>query len=207
MTHYFEIHPVDPQQRLIRQAAQLIQSGGIGAVPTDSAYSLVCRLDDKAAVEKLRRIRGVDDKHHLTLLVRDLSEIATYARVDNRQYRQLKSALPGPYTVILEATKEVPRRLSHPSRKTIGVRVPENPILLALLEEVGEPLIGTTLQLPGDDHMLSDPDEVRERLDKQIDVVIDGGAGTLEPTTIIDLSGPDAVLLREGRGDPAVFGL
>jgi tRNA threonylcarbamoyl adenosine modification protein (Sua5/YciO/YrdC/YwlC family) len=207
MTHYFEIHPVDPQQRLIRQAAQLIQSGGIGAVPTDSAYSLVCRLDDKTAVEKLRRIRGVDDKHHLTLLVRDLSEIATYARVDNRQYRQLKSALPGPYTVILEATKEVPRRLSHPSRKTIGVRVPENPILLALLAEVGEPLIGTTLQLPGDDHMLSDPDEVRERLDKQIDVVIDGGAGTLEPTTIIDLSGDEPVLLREGRGDPAVFGL
>ncbi|TQK07707.1 L-threonylcarbamoyladenylate synthase [Herbaspirillum sp. SJZ107] len=207
MTHYFEIHPVDPQQRLIRQAAQLIQSGGIAAVPTDSAYSLVCRLDDKAAVEKLRRIRGVDDKHHLTLLVRDLSEIATYARVDNRQYRQLKSAMPGPYTVILEATKEVPRRLSHPSRKTIGVRVPENPILLALLEEVGEPLIGTTLQLPGDDHMLSDPEEVRERLDKQIEVVIDGGAGTLEPTTIIDLSGADPVLLREGRGDPAVFGL
>lgn len=207
MTQYFEIHPVDPQQRLIRQAAQLIQSGGIAAVPTDSAYSLVCRLDDKAAVEKLRRIRGVDDKHHLTLLVRDLSEIATYARVDNRQYRQLKSALPGPYMVILEATKEVPRRLSHPSRKTIGVRVPENPILLALLEEVGEPLIGTTLQLPGDDHMLSDPEEVRERLDKQIEVVIDGGAGTLEPTTIIDLSGADAVLLREGRGDPAVFGL
>ena len=207
MTHYFEIHPVDPQPRLIRQAAQLIQSGGIGAVPTDSAYSLVCRLDDKAAVEKLRRIRGVDDKHHLTLLVRDLSEIATYARVDNRQYRQLKSAMPGPYTVILEATKEVPRRLSHPSRKTIGVRVPENPILLALLEEVGEPLIGTTLQLPGDDHMLSDPDEVRERLDKQIEVVIDGGAGTLEPTTIIDLSGDEAVLLREGRGDPAMFGL
>jgi tRNA threonylcarbamoyl adenosine modification protein (Sua5/YciO/YrdC/YwlC family) len=207
MTHYFEIHPVDPQQRLIRQAAQLIQSGGIGAVPTDSAYSLVCRLDDKAAVEKLRRIRGVDDKHHLTLLVRDLSEIATYARVDNRQYRQLKSAMPGPYTVILEATKEVPRRLSHPSRKTIGVRVPENPILLALLAELGEPLIGTTLQLPGDDHMLSDPDEVRERLDKQIEVVIDGGAGTLEPTTIIDLTGEEAVVVREGRGDPAVFGL
>ena len=207
MTQYFEIHPVDPQQRLIRQAAQLIQSGGIAAVPTDSAYALVSRLDDKAAVEKLRRIRGVDEKHHLTLLVRDLSEISTYARVDNRQYRQLKSALPGPYTVILEATKEVPRRLSHPSRKTIGIRVPENPILTALLDELGEPLIGTTLQLPGDDHMLSDPEEVRERLDKQIEVVIDGGAGTLEPTTIIDLSGADPVLLREGRGDPAVFGL
>jgi tRNA threonylcarbamoyl adenosine modification protein (Sua5/YciO/YrdC/YwlC family) len=207
MTQYFDIHPIDPQPRLIRQAAQLIQSGGIAAVPTDSAYALVCRLDDKSAVEKLRRIRGVDDKHHLTLLVRDLSEIATYARVDNRQYRVLKSVLPGPYTVILEATKEVPRRLSHPSRKTIGIRLPENPILLALLDELGEPLIGTTLQLPGDEHMLSDPDEVRERLDRQIELVIDGGAGTLEPTTVVDLSGDDAVLLREGRGDPAVFGL
>ncbi|WP_322402303.1 L-threonylcarbamoyladenylate synthase [Massilia luteola] len=207
MTQYFEVHPQNPQARLIRQAAQIIQSGGIVAAPTDSAYALVCRLDDKTAVEKLRRIRGVDDKHHLTLLVRDLSEIATYARVDNRQYRQLKAVTPGPYTVILEATKEVPRRLSHPSRKTIGIRVPENAILLALLEELGEPLIGTTLQLPGDDQMLSDPDEVRERLDRQIELVIDGGAGTLEPTTIVDLTGPEAELVREGRGDPAAFGL
>ena len=207
MTQYFDVHPQNPQARLIRQAAQIIQSGGIVAAPTDSAYALVCRLDDKAAVEKLRRIRGVDEKHHLTLLVRDLSEIATYARVDNRQYRQLKAVTPGPYTVILEATKEVPRRLSHPSRKTIGIRVPENTILLALLEELGEPLIGTTLQLPGDDNMLSDPDEVRERLDRQIELVIDGGAGTLEPTTIVDLTGPDAELVREGRGDPAAFGL
>ncbi|GAA4689921.1 L-threonylcarbamoyladenylate synthase [Telluria mixta] len=207
MTQYFEVHPQNPQARLIRQAAQIIQGGGIVAAPTDSAYALVCRLDDKAAVEKLRRIRGVDEKHHLTLLVRDLSEIATYARVDNRQYRQLKAVTPGPYTVILEATKEVPRRLSHPSRKTIGIRVPENTILLALLEELGEPLIGTTLQLPGDDNMLSDPDEVRERLDRQIELVIDGGAGTLEPTTIVDLTGPDAELVREGRGDPAAFGL
>jgi tRNA threonylcarbamoyl adenosine modification protein (Sua5/YciO/YrdC/YwlC family) len=207
MTQYFEVHPQNPQVRLIRQAAQIIQSGGIVAVPTDSAYALVCRLDDKAAVEKLRRIRGVDEKHHLTLLVRDLSEIATYARVDNRQYRQLKAVTPGPYTVILEATKEVPRRLSHPSRKTIGIRVPENAILLALLDELGEPLIGTTLQLPGDEHMLSDPDEVRERLDRQIELVIDGGAGTLEPTTIVDLTGPEAELVRAGRGDPAAFGL
>jgi tRNA threonylcarbamoyl adenosine modification protein (Sua5/YciO/YrdC/YwlC family) len=207
MTQYFEVHPQNPQARLIRQAAQIIQSGGIVAAPTDSAYALVCRLDDKAAVEKLRRIRGVDEKHHLTLLVRDLSEIATYARVDNRQYRQLKAVTPGPYTVILEATKEVPRRLSHPSRKTIGIRVPENAILLALLEELGEPLIGTTLQLPGDEHMLSDPDEVRERLDRQVELVIDGGAGTLEPTTIVDLTGPDAELVRAGRGDPAAFGL
>jgi tRNA threonylcarbamoyl adenosine modification protein (Sua5/YciO/YrdC/YwlC family) len=141
------------------------------------------------------------------LLVCDLSEIATYARVDNRQYRQLKAVTPGPYTVILEATKEVPRRLSHPSRKTIGIRVPENAILLALLDELGEALIGTTLQLPGDEHMLSDPDEVRERLDRQIELVIDGGAGTLEPTTIVDLTGPEAELVREGRGDPAAFGL
>ena len=207
MTQYFEVHPQNPQARLIRQAAQIIQSGGIVAAPTDSAYALVCRLDDKAAVEKLRRIRGVDEKHHLTLLVRDLSEIATYARVDNRQYRQLKAVTPGPYTVILEATKEVPRRLSHPSRKTIGIRVPENAILLALLEELGEPLIGTTLQLPGDDQMLSDPDEVRDRLDKQIELIIDGGAGTLEPTTIVDLTGPEAELVRAGRGDPAAFGL
>ena len=207
MTQYFEVHPQNPQARLIRQAAQIIQGGGIVAAPTDSAYALVCRLDDKAAVEKLRRIRGVDEKHHLTLLVRDLSEIATYARVDNRQYRQLKAVTPGPYTVILEATKEVPRRLSHPSRKTIGIRVPENAILLALLDELGEALIGTTLQLPGDEHMLSDPDEVRERLDRQIELVIDGGAGTLEPTTIVDLTGPEAELVRAGRGDPAAFGL
>jgi tRNA threonylcarbamoyl adenosine modification protein (Sua5/YciO/YrdC/YwlC family) len=207
MTQYFEVHPQNPQARLIRQAAQIIQSGGIVAVPTDSAYALVCRLDDKGAVEKLRRIRGIDEKHHLTLLVRDLSEIATYARVDNRQYRQLKAVTPGPYTVILEATKEVPRRLSHPSRKTIGIRVPENAILLALLDELGEALIGTTLQLPGDEHMLSDPDEVRDRLDRQIELVIDGGAGTLEPTTIIDLTGPEAELVRAGRGDPAAFGL
>jgi tRNA threonylcarbamoyl adenosine modification protein (Sua5/YciO/YrdC/YwlC family) len=207
MTQYFEIHPQNPQPRLVRQAAQIIESGGIVAVPTDSAYALVCRLDDKGAVEKLRRIRGVDEKHHLTLLVRDLSEIATYARVDNKQYRQLKAVMPGPYTVILEATKELPRRLSHPSRKTIGIRVPENAILLALLDELGEPLIGTTLQLPGDEHMLSDPDEVRARLDKQIDLVIDGGAGTLEATTVVDLTGPEPELLRAGRGDPAVFGI
>jgi tRNA threonylcarbamoyl adenosine modification protein (Sua5/YciO/YrdC/YwlC family) len=207
MALFLEIHPQNPQPRLVKQAADIVQGGGIVAVPTDSAYALVCRLDDKGAVEKLRRIRGVDDKHHLTLLARDLSEIALYARVDNQQYRQLKAVTPGPYTVILEATREVPRRLSHPSRKTIGIRVPENAIALALLDELGEPLISTTLQLPGDDHMLSDPDEVRERLDKQIDCVIDGGAGTLEPTTVIDLTGPVAVLLREGRGDPAAFGL
>jgi tRNA threonylcarbamoyl adenosine modification protein (Sua5/YciO/YrdC/YwlC family) len=207
MTQLFQIHPDNPQVRLVKQAAALIQGGGIVAVPTDSAYALVCRLDDKGAVERLRRIRGVDEKHHLTLLCRDLSEISQYARVDNQQYRLLKATTPGPYTVVLEATREVPRRLSHPSRKTIGLRVPENRILLALLEELGEPVIGTTLQLPGDEHMLSDPNEVLARLDKQIDLVIDGGAGTLEPTTVVDLTGPEPVLLRQGRGDPAAFGL
>ena len=207
MAQYFQIHHENPQPRLLKQAAQIISAGGIVAAPTDSAYALVCRLDDKAAVEKLRRIRGVDDKHHLTLLVRDLSEIAHFARVDNTQYRLLKATMPGPYTVILEATREVPRRLSHPSRKTIGVRVPENHIMLALIEELGEPLIGTTLQLPGDDYMLSDPDEVLARLGKQIELVIDGGAGTLEATTVIDLTGPAPELVREGRGDPAAFGL
>lgn len=207
MSQFFQVHPDNPQPRLIKQTAQIIRDGGIVALPTDSAYALVCRLDDKAAVEKLRRIRGVDDKHHLTLLCRDLSEIAHFARVDNQQYRLLKASTPGPYTVILEATREVPRRLSHPSRKTIGLRVPENAIMLALLEELGEPMIGTTLQLPGDDHMLSDPDEVQERLGKQLELVVDGGAGTLEPTTIVDLTGPEPVLLREGRGDPAAFGL
>lgn len=207
MGQFFQIHPENPQPRLIKQAAAVIRDGGIVAVPTDSAYSLVSRLDDKAAVERLRRIRGVDEKHHLTLLCRDLSEIAHFARVDNQQYRMLKSTTPGPYTVILEATREVPRRLSHPSRKTIGLRVPESRILLALLDELGEPVIGTTLQLPGDEHMLSDPDEVQERIGNQIELVIDGGAGTLEPTTVIDLTGPQPVLVRQGRGDAAAFGL
>jgi tRNA threonylcarbamoyl adenosine modification protein (Sua5/YciO/YrdC/YwlC family) len=207
MSQLFQIHPENPQPRLIKQAAQIIEAGGIVALPTDSSYALVCRLDDKAAVDRLRRIRGIDDKHHLTLLCRDLSEIAEYARVDNQQYRLLKSVTPGPYTVILEATKAVPRRLSHPSRKTIGLRVPENPIANALLQELGEPLLGTTLLLPGDDQMLNDADTIRERLEKQIDLIIDGGACTMEPTTMIDLSQGAAVLLRQGRGDPAVFGL
>jgi len=207
MSQFFQIHPENPQLRLIKQAAQIIHDGGIVALPTDSCYALVCHLDDKAAVDRLRRIRGVDEKHHLTLLCRDLSEIAQYARVDNRQYRLLKSATPGPYTVILEATKEVPRRLSHPSRKTIGLRVPENPIARALLEELGQPLLGTTLILSGEDDPLTDPDEVREKLERQVELVIDGGACSLEPTTVIDLTGDEPELVRQGRGDAAVFGL
>ena len=206
MSQFFQIHPDNPQLRLIRQAAQIIESGGIVALPTDACYALVARLDDKAAVERLRRIRGIDDKHHLTLLCRDLSEIAQYSRVDNSQYRLLKAATPGAYTFILEATKEVPRRLSHPSRKTIGLRVPDNAIAQALLAELGQPLLGTTLILPGDEHPLSDAEEIRDGLEKMIDLVIDGGACRLEPTTIIDLSGPEPALIRQGLGDAAPFG-
>jgi tRNA threonylcarbamoyl adenosine modification protein (Sua5/YciO/YrdC/YwlC family) len=207
MSQFFHIHPENPQLRLIKQAAQIVHSGGIVALPTDSCYALVCHLDDKSAVENLRRIRGVDDKHHLTLLCRDLSEIAQYAKVDNRQYRMLKAATPGPYTFILEATKEVPRRLSHPSRKTIGLRVLENVVAHALLEELGQPLLGTTLILPGESDALTDPDEINDRLGKQIELVIDGGACSLEPTTVIDLTDDEPQLVRQGRGDASVFGL
>jgi tRNA threonylcarbamoyl adenosine modification protein (Sua5/YciO/YrdC/YwlC family) len=206
MTQVLKLHPDNPQLRLIRQAAQVIHAGGIVALPTDSCYALVCHLDDKGAVEKLRRIRGIDEKHHLTLLCRDLSEIAEYARVDNRQFRLLKTATPGPYTVILEATRVVPRRLSHPSRKTIGLRVPENAITLALLADLGQPLIGTTLMLP-DGELLNDADSIHERLAKQLDLIIDGGPCSMEPTTVIDLTGDEPELVRQGRGDAAVFGL
>jgi len=207
MSQFFQIHPDNPQLRLVKQAAQIIHGGGIVALPTDSCYALVCQLDNKDAVERLRRIRGVDEKHHLTLLCRDLSEIAQYAKVDNRQYRLLKAATPGPYTFILEATKEVPRRLSHPSRKTIGLRVPENQIAHALLAELGEPLIGTTLILPDQEDALTDAEEIRARLEKQIELVIDSGACSLEPTTVIDLSGGEPELVRLGRGDVERFGL
>jgi len=206
MSQFFQIHPDNPQLRLVKQAVQIIDGGGIVALPTDSCYALACRLDDKNAVERLRRIRGIDDKHHLTLLCRDLSEIAQYARIDNRQYRWLKATTPGPYTFILEATKEVPRRLSHPSRKTIGLRVPENTIVQALLAELGQPLLGSTLTLPGDEHPLTDPDTVRERLERQVDLVIDGGACGFDPTTVIDLSA-EPELIRQGRGDASLFGL
>ena len=207
MSQFFQVHPDNPQHRLMQQAAQIIHSGGIVALPTDSCYALVCHLDDKDAVTRLRRIRAVDDKHHLTLLCRDLAEIAQYAKVDNRQYRLLKAATPGPYTLILEASKEVPRRLSHPSRKTIGLRVPENRIAHALLEQLAQPLLGTTLILPGDDAPLNDAETIRERLQKQLDLVIDGGACSLQPTTVIDLSGDEPLLIREGRGAVSLFGL
>ena len=207
MAQHFSVHPDNPQPRLLKQAAALLTQGGVLAVPTDSSYALACQLDDKAAADQLRRIRQVDDKHHLTLLCRDLRELANYARVDNAQFRLLKNATPGPFTFILEASKEVPRRVSHPQRKTIGLRVPEHPALQALLEVHGAPLLATTLIPAGETEPLNDPEEILERLDKQIAGVIDSGACPLEPTTVVDLSGDAPEVLRRGRGDPAALGL
>ncbi len=207
MAQYFDVHPDNPQARLLKQAVALLEKGAVLAVPTDSSYALVCHLDDKAAVDNLRRIRGVDDKHHLTLLCRDLSELASYARVDNAQYRLLKSATPGPYTFILEASKEVPRRVSHPSRKTIGLRVPEHTVLQALLALHEGALLATTLIPPGEQLPLNDAGDIRSRFEKLVAGVIDAGACPLEPTTVIDLTGAQPQLIRQGRGDPARFGL
>lgn len=207
MSQFFHVHPDNPQGRLIKQAVQILKSGGVVAIPTDSSYALVCQLDDKAAVEHLRRIRQVDERHHLTLLCRDLSELASYARVDNRQYRLLKLGTPGPFTFILEATKEVPRRVSHPSRRTIGLRVPDHRVTQALLEEQGAPLLATTLIPPGDTAPLNDPDDIRDRFEKVLQAVVDAGACPMEPTTIVDLTGDEPVLTRLGRGDPAMLGL
>jgi tRNA threonylcarbamoyl adenosine modification protein (Sua5/YciO/YrdC/YwlC family) len=211
MAQYFEVHPDNPHTRLLKQAVSLLQRGGVAAVPTDSSYALVCHLDDKAAADSLRRIRGVDDKHHLTLLCRDLSELANYARVDNRQYRMLKAATPGPYTFILEASKEVPRRLSHPSRKTIGLRVPEHKTLQALLELHGAPLLATTLIPHGSSEPLNDASEIRDLMEHELAAVIDAGACHQQPTTVIDLTamgdGGEALVVRQGRGDVAALGL
>lgn len=211
MAQYFELHPENPQPRLLKQAVGIIESGGVVAVPTDSSYAIACHLDDKAAVDRLRQIRRIDEKHHLTLLCRDLSELANYARVDNRQYRLLKAATPGPFTFILDATREVPRRVSHPQRKTIGLRVPDHRALQALLEAHGAPLLATTLMAPDDNAPLNDPDRIRERFQKLLDAVIGAGPCPDQPTTVVDLTpmdtGGDAVLLRRGRGDPGLLGL
>ena len=207
MSQYFEVHPDNPQPRLIKQAVALLHGGGVCAVPTDSSYALVCHLDDKTAAEQLRRIRQVDDKHHLTLLCRDLSELASYARVDNRQYRLLKLGTPGPYTFILEATKEVPRRLSHPARRTIGLRVPQHKVTQALLAELGQPLLATTLIAPGETDPLNDPEEIRERFQKLVAAVVDAGACPMAPTTVIDLTDDEPRLVRQGRGDLSRLGL
>ena len=207
MAQYFEVHPDNPHPRLLKQAVALLAKGSVLAVPTDSSYALVCHLDDKAAADSLRRIRGVDDKHHLTLLCRDLSELANYARVDNAQFRLIKGATPGPYTFILEASKEVPRRLSHPSRKTIGLRVPEHTTLQDLLALHGAPLLATTLIPPGETEALNDAHDIRARFEHQIAAVIDAGACALEPTTVVDLSGGSVELVRQGRGSLARLGL
>jgi tRNA threonylcarbamoyl adenosine modification protein (Sua5/YciO/YrdC/YwlC family) len=207
MAQYFEVHPENPQLRLLKQAVAILEKGGILAVPTDSSYALVCHLDDKAAADNLRRIRGVDDKHHLTILCRDLSELANYARVDNQQYRLLKSATPGPYTFILDASKEVPRRVSHPSRKTIGLRVPDHKVLQELLALHGAPLLATTLIAAGETDPLNDAQDIRERYEHQVAAVLDAGACAQEPTTVIDLTGSEPVVLRQGLGDVARLGL
>jgi tRNA threonylcarbamoyl adenosine modification protein (Sua5/YciO/YrdC/YwlC family) len=211
MAQFFEVHPDNPQPRLLKQAVALLAKGGILAVPTDSSYALVCHLDDKAAADKLRQIRQVDDKHHLTLLCRDLSELASFARVDNKQFRLLKAATPGPYTFILEASKEVPRRLSHPSRKTIGLRVPEHAVLSALLALHGSALLATTLIAPGETDSINDAHEIRNRFEHQLAAIIDAGACASEPTTVIDLTPMDAgdepIVVRQGLGSLAKLGL
>lgn len=205
MAQYFEIHPDNPQHRLIAQAVNIIREGGVIAYPTDSSYALGCHIGDKGAMERIRRIRKVDERHNFTLVCRDLSEIALYARVSNTDYRILKAHTPGPYTFILPASREVPRRLQNPKRKTIGLRVPDHIITQALLEELGEPLMSSTLILPGSEVPMSDPHEIREQLEHELDLVIDGGHCGLEPTTVVILEGGEATIARTGCGDPAPF--
>ncbi len=207
MSQFFSIHPDNPQPRLIRQAAEMLRDGAVIVYPTDSGYALGCHLDDKDAVARIRQIRELDDKHHLTLMCRDLSELARYARVDNAQFRLLKNNTPGSYTFILEATKEVPRRLQHPKRSTIGLRIPDHPVALALLEELGEPLLSSTLILPDAPQPMTDVDEIREHLERLVDLVIEGGSVGIEPSTVIDLTGDAPVLVRRGKGEIAHLGI
>lgn len=205
MAQYFVIHPTHPQARLIARAAEIVRTGGVIAYPTDSCYALGCHVGDKSAMERLRRIRGVDERHHFTLMCRDLSEIGTYARVDNAQYRLLRMLTPGSYTFILEGTKDLPRRILNPRRKTIGLRVPDHPVALALLAELGEPLLSTTLLLPGDDAPLEDAGEIRTRLERDVELVLDGGPCGTAPTTVVDLTGAVPEVLRAGKGAVAPF--
>jgi tRNA threonylcarbamoyl adenosine modification protein (Sua5/YciO/YrdC/YwlC family) len=205
MAQYFQIHPTHPQARLIKRTVDIVRSGGVIAYPTDSSYALGCHIGDKQAMECIRRIRRVDDHHNFTLVCRDLSEVAQYARVSNADYRLLKANTPGPYTFILPATREVPRRLQHPKRKTIGLRVPDHVIAQALLTELGEPLMSSTLILPGEELPLSDPEEIRDRLEHEVDLVVDGGFCGLEPTTVVELENGRATLTRQGKGDNGRF--
>ena len=205
MSQFFQIHPENPQIRLIRQAATIVQEGGVIVYPTDSGYALGCHLGDKHALERIRKIRLLDDNHNFTLVCRDLSELAVYAKVDNIAYRALRSHTPGPYTFVLLATNEVPRRLKHPKRKTIGLRVPDNAIAQSLLDALGEPMMSVTLILPGDDLPLLDPYEIRSILQQQVDLVIDGGYCGMEATSVIDLSDETPVILRQGAGSTTEF--
>ena len=207
MTQIFRVHPRNPQRRLLRQAAEVVRAGGVIVYPTDSSYALGCRIGEKEALERIRAIRRLEPGHNFTLVCRDLSELATYARVDNAAYRFLKALTPGPYTFILRATKEVPRRLQHPRRRTIGIRVPDHVVTQALLEEVGEPLLSVTCQLPGEALPLTDPEEIRERLRGRVELVIDAGACGVEPTTVIDLVSGVPVVVRRGIGDVEPLGL
>ena len=207
MAQFFTVHPELPQPRLIRQAAEIVRNGGLIALPTDSAYALGGRVGDPDVIERIRRIRQVDERHHLTLMCRDLSEIAHYARVDNAQYRLVRAATPGSYTFILEGTRELPRRVLHPKRKTIGLRVPDHPVVRALLGELDGPLLTSTLMLPGDQKPPSDPEEIRRRLEKEVELVIDAGPCRAQATTIVDLTAGAPQLVRLGRGDPALLGL
>lgn len=207
MAQLFVVHPDNPQSRLLKQAGELLANGGLVAVPTDSSYAVVARLDDRAAADALRRIRGLDDRHHLTLLCRDLAEISNFARIDNQQYRFLKMATPGPWTFILEATREVPRRVSHRSRKTIGIRVPDHRVTRSLIEAAGTPLMSTTLIPENEDEPLNDAQVIFERYGDRLAAVIDGGACILTPTTVLDLTGPAPEVLRRGQGDLSALGL
>lgn len=201
MAQFFQIHPENPQHRLIVQAADIIRRGGLVVYPTDSAYALGCHIGDKDALERIRALRQLDKNHNFTLMCRDLSELATYARVNNQAYRLIKNHTPGAYTFILEATAEVPRRLMHPKRKTIGLRVPDNPIALALLEELGEPLMTSSLLLPGEEFPMTDPYDMRDSLEHHVELIIDGGYCGLEPTTVVDLTEGTPELIRQGKGD------
>ena len=205
MSQFFQIHPDNPQARLVRQAVDIIRGGGVVVYPTDSAYALGCQIGDKSALDRIRRIRKLDDRHNFTLVCRDLSEIATYAKVDNAAYRLLRHCTPGPYTFILRATSEVPKRLMHPKRKTVGLRVPDNHIAAALLDDLGEPLMSVTLIMPGDELPLIDPYDIRQTLERDVDLVIDGGYCGMEATTVVDLADETPLVTRVGKGDITPF--
>jgi tRNA threonylcarbamoyl adenosine modification protein (Sua5/YciO/YrdC/YwlC family) len=207
LSQFFTLHPTHPEPRLIKRAVDIVRSGGLIAYPTDSCYALGCHIGDKHAMERLRQVREVDERHHFTLVCRDLSEIGTFAKVDNSQYRMLRANTPGAYTFILKATRELPRRLAHPKRATIGVRVPDHVVANALLAQLGEPILSSTLILAGASEPLNDAFEIRDALEHQLDVILDGGACGIEPTTVIDLSQDAPVLVRRGKGDASVFGL